>query len=189
MVKQTLEEFKQIDVLVNNAIWMTEGLFIEQNRDIWQKEVDVCFWGVINCTKAVLPHMVERKYGKIVNMGSDAARMGEYKEAVYAGTKGAVISFSKSLARELGRYGVNINVICPGFTPPISVEETSVDSCWSGVPYYLNPETWEKAAKLYPLRRVGKAEDFVGPVLLLASDVSSWITGQTLSVDGGYTMI
>lgn len=98
MVKKALEQFGKIDILVNNVGWGIDRLFIEKPRAEWEKEVNINFWGVINCTRAVLDHMIERKYGKIISIGSDAGRMGEYREAVYAGTKGGVIAMSKALA-------------------------------------------------------------------------------------------
>ncbi len=113
MVKRTIEELGKLDILVNNVGWTLDRLFIEKPRSEWEKEVNINFWGVINCTRAVLDHMIERKYGKIISIGSDAGRMGEYREAVYAACKGGVIAMSKSLARELGRYGINVNVVCP----------------------------------------------------------------------------
>ncbi len=190
MVRKTLEQFGRIDVLVNNAGWGMDRLFIEKPRAEWEKEVNINFWGVINCTRAVLDHMIERKYGKIISIGSDAGRMGEYREAVYAGCKGGVIAMSKALARELGRYGINVNVVCPGMTLPESAEHTGELSMWKGpMGQFLTPEVQEKAAKAYPLRRLGKPADVANLVVFLASDVASFITGQTISVSGGYTMM
>ena len=190
MVKQTLEEFSKLDILVNNAGWCMDRLFIEQPRTEWEKEVSINFWGVINCTRAVLDHMIEQKYGKIISISSDAGRMGEYREAVYAGCKGGVIAMSKALARELGRYGINVNVVCPGMTLPENPEHAGELSMWkSPMAQFLTPEVQEKAAKAYPLRRLGKPEDIANVVVFLASDAASFITGQTISVSGGYTMM
>jgi len=190
MVKRTLEEFWEIDILVNNVGWGADRLFIEKPRAEWEKEVNINFWGVINCTRAVLDHMIERKYGKIISIGSDAGRMGEYREAVYAGTKGGIIAMSKALARELGRYGINVNVVCPGATIPESPEHAGKLSMWKGeMAQVFTPEAQEKAAKAYPLRRLGKPEDVANVTVFLASDAASFITGQTISVSGGYTMM
>ena len=103
----------------------------------------------------------------------------------------SVIAFSKSLAREVGRYGININIVCPSTVVPASEEEMGEASLWrgEGLFYKMTPETQEKMAKAYPLRRLGRAEDVANMTLFLASDVSSWITGQALSVDGGYCMV
>jgi len=190
MVKQTLEKFGQIDILVNVVGWVMDRLFIEKPREEWEKEINRNFWSDINCVRAVVDHMIERKYGKIISIGSDAGRMGEFREAVYAGCKGGVIAMSKSLARELGRYGINVNVICPALTVPESMDVVSKESMWSKELYDLfTPEAQEKAAKSYPLRRLGKPSDVANAILFLASDRASYITGQVFSVDGGYTMV
>ena len=189
-VNRTLEQFGRLDILVNNVGWTSDRLFIEKPRSELEKEVNINLWGVINCTRAVLNHMIERKYGKIISIGSDAGRMGEYREAVYAACKGGVIVLSKSLARELGRYGININVVCPGVTVPESPEFAGEFSMWKGpMSQVFTPEAQEKAARAYPLRRLGKPEDIAHAVVFLASDAASFITGQTISVSGGYTMM
>jgi len=190
MVARTLESFKGLHILVNNVGWVIDRLFIEKPRAELEREVSVNFWGNINCTRAVLDHMIGRKYGKIISLGSDAGRMGEYREAVYAGCKGGVMAFTKSLARELGRYNINLNVVCPGLTVPERPEYMSEFSMWKGeMSQVFTPEVQEKAAKLYPLRRLGKPEDIANAVVFLASDAASFITGQTISVSGGYTMM
>jgi 2-hydroxycyclohexanecarboxyl-CoA dehydrogenase len=189
-VKGTIEEFGRLDVLVNNVGWTLDRLFMEKTRSEWEKEVNINFWGIVNCARAVLDHMIERKYGKIISIGSDAGRMGEYREAVYAACKGGVIALSKSLARELGRYGINVNVVCPGVTVPENPEYAGELSMWKGpMAQVFTPEAQEKAAKAYPLRRLGKPDDIANAVVFLASDAASYITGQTISVSGGYTMM
>ena len=189
-VKRIIEEFGKLDILVNNVGWTLDRLFIEKSRSELEKEVNINFWGVLNCTRAVLEHMIERKYGKIISIGSDAGRMGEYREAVYAACKGGVIALSKSLARELGRYGINVNVVCPGVTVPENPEYAGELSMWKGpMAQVFTTEAQEKAAKAYPLRRLGKPEDIANVVVFLASDAASFITGQTISVSGGYTMM
>ena len=133
--------------------------------------------------------MTHLKYGKIINIGSDAGRIGEYREAIYSGCKSAVIAMSKSLAKELGRHGININTVCPGLTVPESEEHIGKGSMWrSGMMSIFTPEAQQKATKAYPLRRLGKPEDVANLVLFLASDAASFITGQTISVSGGYSM-
>lgn len=195
MVMKVLEQFKTIDVLVNNVGWIKDGLFIEKPRGEWEKEITVNFWGTINCTRAVLGHMVERKSGKIISIASDSGRMGEHREAVYAGCKSAIIAMSKSIARETGRYGININVVCPGGTIPQNPdEEAGEGSMWGPhgtgrkLMESMKPEQLEQAKRMYPLRRFGTPEDVANMVLFLASNKSSFITGQTISVSGGYTM-
>nr|MDO8082092.1 3-oxoacyl-ACP reductase family protein [Candidatus Freyarchaeota archaeon] len=178
MVDNTLKEFGQIDILVNNAGVGAYGMFNDMDRKSWDPDINVNIYGVLNCCKAVIPNMIERKYGKIVSISSDAGRVGEQYFPVYSGAKAFIIGFSKALAKELGRYMINVNVVCPGTTktpligPLISAEELV-----------------KKILKVYAIRRLGEPEDTAKLVAFLVSDVSSWITGQTISVSGGYSMI
>jgi 2-hydroxycyclohexanecarboxyl-CoA dehydrogenase len=178
-----------IDVLVNCAGWTIDRLFMEKPRSEWEREIAIDMWGFINCVRAVLDPMIKRGYGRIVSIGSDAGRIGEWREAVYSGTKASVIAMSKAIAREVGRHGITLNVVCPGLIP--GTPETSGErSIWSTEQSRVfTPEAREKAAKAYPLRRLGTPEDVVPAVLLLASDRAAYITGQALSVSGGYTMV
>ena len=179
----------RVDVLVNCAGWTIDRLFMEKPRDEWEREIAIDTWGFINSVRAVLDGMVKRKYGRIVSIGSDAGRMGEWREAVYSGTKAGVIAMSKAIAREVGKHGITLNVVCPGLIPG-SPATSGSNSMWSSEQTdKFTPEVREKAAKAYPMRRLGTPEDVVPAVLLLASDRASYITGQTLSVSGGYTMI
>jgi len=188
-VKFVESSMGRVDVLVNCAGWTIDRLFMEKPRSEWEREIAIDIWGFINATRAVLDKMVERRYGRIVSIGSDAGRMGEWREAVYSGTKASVIAMSKAIAREVGKYGITLNVVCPGLVPG-SPQTSGAGSMWSSEQMEkFTPEVREKAAKAYPLRRLGTAEDVVPAVLLLASDRASYITGQTLSVSGGYTMI
>ena len=118
MVEQSIREFGQVDVLVNNVGWTIDRLFLDKPREEYEKEVAVNLWSPINCIHAVLPHMIERQAGAIVSISSDAGRMGEYREAVYSACKGGVIALSKAIARETGRYGLRLNVVCPGLIVP-----------------------------------------------------------------------
>ena len=189
MVKGTLATFSHIDVLVNNAGYMPPvGLFVEQSVEEWRKAVAITYWGTINCTRTILPHMIERKSGNIINIGSDAGRMGEFQQAVHSADKAAVIGLTKAIAREVGRYGIRVNVVCPSLT--IGRPETSGhESTWAGeTGAKFTPELQERIAKQYPLRCLGRPEDIAPTVVFLASDGAGWITGQTLSVNGGYIM-
>ncbi len=192
MAERAVARFGHVDILVNNAGWTVNGLFLDKPVEDWEREIAINLWGPINCVKAVAPSMVERGYGKIVNIGSDAGRVGEYQEAVYAACKGGVIALSKALARELGRYHININVVCPGLTLPENPGDVGVNSLWhSESPQsriFQNAETLAKIVKRYPLRRHGVPADLVPMVLLLASDSASYVTGQVISVSGGYAM-
>ena len=191
MAKAVTDQFGQVDVLVNNVGWTFDRLFLEKPREEWEREVQLNLWSVINCTQAVLGGMVERKSGAIVSIGSDAGRMGEYREAVYGACKAGVIALSKSLAREYGRSGIRFNVVCPGTTMPDSDEEFGDESMWSGthLKSWNTPEMRERIGKAYPLRRVGTPDDVAPVIVFLASDQAGFITGQTLSASGGYTMM
>jgi len=190
MVRKTLDQFGQVDILINVVGWVRDDLFIRKSREDWEKEIDRNFWSDINCTRAVLDHMIERKYGKIISIGSDAARVGQLREAVYSGCKGALISMTKSLARELGRYRINVNVVCPGVVIPESRHVTASESMWTDdmMKIFGTPEAHDKIAKGIPLGRLGTPDDIANVVLFLSSDRANFITGQTISVDGGYTM-
>jgi 2-hydroxycyclohexanecarboxyl-CoA dehydrogenase len=178
-----------VDVLVNCAGWTIDRLFTEKPRSEWEREIAIDTWGFINSVRAVLDGMVKRRYGRIVSIGSDAGRMGEWREAVYSGTKASIIAMSKAIAREVGKHNITLNVVCPGLIVG-SPATSGANSMWSSEQLdKFTPEVREKAAKAYPLRRLGKPEDVVPAVLMLASDRASYITGQTLSVSGGYTMI
>ncbi len=191
MAAKAIAAFGTIDVLVNCAGGTIDRLFMEKAREEWEREVAINLWGFINCTRAVLDHMVEQRAGAVVSISSDAGRMGEWRETVYSGAKAGVIAMSKSLARELGGRGIRFNVVCPGFIP--GRREAGGDfgegSMWAGKQgEQFPPEMLEKIAKGYPLRRLGTPEDIAPAVMFLASDAASYITGQTLSVSGGLTM-
>ena len=189
MVEQTIAEFGSVDVLVNNVGWTIDRLFLEKPRAEHEKEVQVNLWSPINCIHAVLPYMIERQAGAIVSISSDAGRMGEYREAVYSACKGGVIALSKAIARETGRYGLRLNVVCPGLIVPADDAELSPESMWHEMRGIFTDEVLERVRRAYPLRRMGTAAEIANAVVFLASDAASFITGQTLSVSGGYTMI
>jgi 2-hydroxycyclohexanecarboxyl-CoA dehydrogenase len=191
MVRAVDERLGRVDVLVNNVGWTHDRLFIEKTREEWEKEIQINLWGMINCTRAVLDGMIARQSGAIVSLGSDAGRMGEFREGVYGACKAGIMALSKSLAREVGRYGIRLNVVCPGMTIPDSDDEIGGLSMWASETNraWGKPEMQARIAKAYPLRRTGRPEDVAGAAVFLASDAASFITGQTLSVSGGYTMM
>jgi len=178
MAKQVISELGGIDILVNNAGYVkpAQSFFIEEDAAYWQKVIGVCYHGVIYCARAVLDHMIEKKYGKIVSIASDAGRVGQRGQAVYSGAKGAVIGFSKALAQEVARYSINVNCVSPGAT-------------WGPGMEAMPKEMQEKIAKSYLFRRLAMPADHANAVAFLASDESNYITGQTISVSSGYTMI
>lgn len=192
MTERALDAFGQVDILVNNAGWTSNGLFMKKPYDDFEKEIAINLWGPIHCIRAVAPSMMERSYGKIITIGSDAGRVGEYNEAVYGACKGGIIALSKALAREFGKYKLNLNVVCPGLTLPENPADAGDNSLWHEGSHqsqiFQNEETLAKVVRHYPLRRVGVPGDIVPIVLLLASDQTSYVTGQTISVSGGYAM-
>ena len=188
MVEAAIAQFGGVDVLVNNAGWTIDRLFLEKPRAEWEREVQVNLWGAINCIQAVLPAMIERQRGSIVCLSSDAGRMGEYREAVYSACKAGVIALSKSIARETGRYGLRLNCVCPGLVVPPDDEPVGETSMWRQMRGIFTPEARARAARAYPLRRLAQPAEIANAVVFLASDAASFITGQTLSVSGGYTM-
>ncbi len=180
MVDEVTRRLGPADILVNNAALLPafttfaeEAASAELSRS-WRKLIDVCYFGVINTTAAVLPLMTQRGSGRIVNLGSDAGKVGEPRQAVYAGAKGAIIAFTKSMAKELGRYGITVNAVCPSMTKTPSVAKM------------LSPEFEAKVLKAYPLRRLGDPQDVADIVVFLAGERAGWITGQAISVNGGY---
>ena len=190
MIAEAIARLGSVDVLVNNVGWTIDRLFMEKSREEHVKEVDVNLWGAINCIHAVLPHMIDRQGGAVVSISSDAGRIGEYREAVYSACKAGVIALSKSLARENGRHGVRFNMVCPGLTVPPQSEVAGTDSMWAqGMEELFTDEVVERVKRTYPLRRIGSAQEVANAVVFLASDAASFITGQTLSVSGGYTMM
>jgi 2-hydroxycyclohexanecarboxyl-CoA dehydrogenase len=191
MVRAVEGRFGRVDVLVNNVGWTRDALFVEKTREEWEREIQINLWGMVNCTRAVLDGMIARKAGAIVSMGSDAGRMGEFREGVYGACKAGVIALSKSIAREVGKFGIRLNVVCPGMTMPKSDDEIGELSMWTAEENraWRTPEMQARIAKAYPLRRVATPDDVTGAVVFLASDAASFVTGQTLSVSGGYTMM
>lgn len=175
-VDATLDKFGRIDVLVNNAGWDKGEPFVDSEPATWDRIVGINLYGVLNTCKKVAPLMIERGSGKIVNLGSDAGRVGSSGEAVYAAAKGGVIAFTKSLARETARNAVNVNCVCPGPT------DTALFASMGG------EKLREALKKAIPMRRLGQPDDLANAVAFLASDDSAFITGQTVSVSGGLTM-
>ncbi len=179
-VQKAIETFGKIDVLVNNAGWDEIKFFLQTTPEFWEKVIAINYIGVLNTTYAVLPHMVERKSGAIVNISSDAGRVGSSGESVYAGCKAAVIAFSKTIAREHARDNIRVNVVCPGPTETPLFENLKKDETGAKILSAMD--------KFIPMRRLGKPEDLAPAVAFLASDEASFITGQVLSVSGGLTM-
>jgi len=167
-----------IDVLVNNAGIDVIGPFVDSHEDTWRRLIAVNLEGTLLATRAVLDGMIARERGRIVNIGSDAGRVGSSGEAVYSATKGGIIAFSKTLAREVARHGITVNCVCPGPT----------DTALLGQVRAYDEKLHASLTRAIPLRRLGRPEDVAAAVVFLASDAAAYITGQTLSVSGGLTM-
>lgn len=178
-VDQTVAKLGSIDVVVNNAGWDELMPFAKTDEAFWQKVVNINYLGTLRMIHAVLPGMQERKWGRVISISSDAARVGSSFEAVYSGAKGAVLSFTKTLAREVARYGITANTVCPGPTRTPGFESV-IDP--------TNAKLLESMVKGVPLGRLGEPEDIGAAVAFLASERAGFITGQTLSVSGGLTM-
>lgn len=189
MFDAAVKNFGTVDNLVNNVGWDQRMFFSSTTPEFWQKVVQLNYIGVLNCTKVALGIMVPRKSGVIVSISSDASRQGESQEAVYGGVKAAVNGFMKSIARESGRDGIRCNVVCPGVTIPKEEGEVGSASLWTNKDEVLTPDQLEKIAKTLPLRRLGRATDIANAVLFLSSSRAGYVTGQILSVSGGYSMI
>jgi 2-hydroxycyclohexanecarboxyl-CoA dehydrogenase len=180
-IARTEEGLGPIEILVNNAGWDELLPFLETDEAFWDRVIDINFKGALRTSHQVVPGMIERGYGRVVNIGSDAARVGSSLEAVYAGAKGAVISFTKTLARETARHGVTANVVCPGPTETAMLERMLARG-GSGA------NVLEAMKRAVPMRRLAKPEEVAAAVAFLASERAGFITGQTLSVSGGLTM-
>lgn len=182
------ETFGPIDILVNNAAVITEvKSFLELPPEAIERDIRIGLIGTMNVTRAALPDMVERKFGRVVNIASDAGRAGNARLTSYSATKGGVIAFTKALAQEVGPDGITVNAVSPG-----SVRAPMRDQILNDIDVRLGAEAvaQRERARLeqYPTRRIAEPEDIANAVLFFASDGASDITGQTLSVNGGFRM-
>jgi 2-hydroxycyclohexanecarboxyl-CoA dehydrogenase len=175
-------EIGPVWVLVNNAGWDKPMPFLKTDRELWDKIIRINLYGPLNTHHVVAPLMVSRRGGRIINIASDAARVGTSNEAVYSACKGGVISFTKSMARELASKGVLLNAVCPG--------PTNTPMMASVLGEGEQAVKWKDAMlRGIPLRRMGEPEDYAGIVAFLASEDAGFITGQTISVAGGMNML
>ena len=165
--------------LANIAGWDTPVAFLDTHRALWDKVIQINLYGPLNMHHVVVRGMAERGFGRVVNVASDAGRVGSSGELVYAACKGGIIAFSKTLARELARKGVTLNVICPGPTDTPLFENFRAAS----------PSIGDALARAIPLRRLGEPEDYAGMIAFLLSDDAGYMTGQTISISGGLTMV
>jgi 2-hydroxycyclohexanecarboxyl-CoA dehydrogenase len=170
-----------IGTLINVAGWDRFTPFVDTTPEFWDRVIAINYRGTLNTVHAVLPGMIERQAGRIVSVASDAARVGSSLESIYAGAKAAVIAFSKSVAREVARYGITVNVVCPGPTDTPLIRGMA-DELGSGERFV------DSLTRAIPMRRLAVPDDVAPAIVFLASDDARFITGQTLSVSGGLTM-
>ncbi len=171
-VDAIVTEFGKVDILVNNAGITADRSFLKMDAETWQRVIDINLTGVFNCTKAVVPSMVEQKYGVILNASSVVGLYGNFGQTNYVATKAGVIGMTKTLSKELGRKGIRVNAVAPGFIATEMVAK-------------MPEEVLKGMEAKTPLGRLGKPEDIANAYVFLASDEASFITGTTLSVDGG----
>ena len=179
----SIEAFRQaalgkrgrVDIVANVAGWGKTEPFVENKPEFWRKLIDLNFLGTVMVTRAFVDGMMERRSGKIVTVASDAGRVGSLGESVYSGTKGGVIAFTKALAREMARYDVTVNCVCPGPT------DTPL---MAAVPDKIK----EAFARVTPMRRLARPQEIAEAILFFAGPQSDFVTGQVLSVSGGLTM-
>jgi NAD(P)-dependent dehydrogenase (short-subunit alcohol dehydrogenase family) len=176
MVDEIVKNFNGLDILINNAGVALRQRFIETNPEDWHRQIDACLYGAIHCCYAVAPHLEAAKNGRIVSVIGDSSRVGESGLAIVAAARAGVVALMKSLAREFGRSGTTANTVSLGLV------ETAHDKDWVEA-------NREKLVKLYPVRRLGQPGDVAPMVTLLASPQGGWITGQVISVSGGFSMV
>ena len=180
-VDSGVSRFGKLDILVNNAGWDVAKPFLQTEPDLWDKIIAVNLRGPLNLHKAALPHLIAAGGGKVVNIASDAGRVGSSGEAVYSACKGGIIAFSKTMARECARDNIRVNVVCPGPT------DTALLRSFAGEGEY-GQKIYDALKRAIPLKRLGQPDDMPGLIAFLASDDANYMTGQVISVSGGLTM-
>lgn len=187
MVAEATARFGAIDLFLNSAAVLADNLFLESSPADWDRMLKICLLGPMLCLRAILPGMVERKYGRVVCMASDSARLGQARLSYYAAAKGGVIALVKSIAQEVGRSGITLNVVSPGATNTELRQEREASMLQQ-----MGPEKYERRVKtvlrMYPTGRIGEPDDIAAMVVFLLSDKASWVTGQVISVNGGFAM-
>lgn len=170
-------DWGSIDILVNNAGYVKYQRFIESEPADWRRQIDICLYGALNCSHAAAKHMAKQQNGRVINIVGDSSRIGEANISLAATARGGTIALGKSMAKELGRYNVTVNTIALGL-----IETAHQD------PEFL-AKNMERIVKAYPLRRIGKPGDVAPMVVFLSSEGADWITGQVISVNGGFSMV
>lgn len=188
MADSVLGRFGRIDILVNNAGVGDQGkLFTEMELSDWERVIRLCLYGTLHCNRAVVGAMIKQQGGKIVSIVSDAGRIGEPRMTIYSAAKAGIIGHSKALAKELGQYQINVNVVSPGSTETENTLERRAK--WAEKDPEWAQKRLKNQLKLYPLGRFGQPEDIAHAVAFLASERASYITGEVISVNGGYATV
>ncbi|MBN9739284.1 MULTISPECIES: 3-oxoacyl-ACP reductase family protein [unclassified Pseudonocardia] len=181
-VKTVTDELGPVEIAVNNAGWDDFMKFVNTSEDFWDRILDINFKGMLRVCHAVVPGMIERGFGRVINIGSDAGRVGSSLEAVYSGAKGGTIAFTKTLAREVATKGVTANTVCPGPTDTPALRKFADNSGQDA------SKVLEGMTRAVPMKRLALPDDIAAAVAFFASDAAGYVTGQTLSVSGGLTM-
>lgn len=177
MVDEIVAAWGRIDILVNNAGYVKYKKFIDLTPEDWTPQIDVCMYGALHCSHAVAPHMIRQNGGRIIYIAGDSSRIGEANLSIAAAARAGNIALGKSLAKELGRYGITVNSLGLGL-----VQTSHSDAEFLAA-------NMDKIIKAYPLKRIGAPEDIAPMVTFLCSERASWITGQVISVNGGFCMV
>lgn len=180
-VDAAVATFGKLDILVNNAGWDVTKPFLQSEPELWDKIIAINLRGPLNLHKAALPHLIAGGGGKVVNVASDAGRVGSSGESVYSACKGGLIAFSKTIARECARDNTRVNVVCPGPTDTALLRSFVGDGAYG-------QKIYDGLKRAIPLKRLGQPEDIPGLIAFLSSDDANFMTGQVISVSGGLTM-
>ena len=184
LVQDTIERFGKVDILIHNAAAYIYRSFLETPLEEWDRILGVCLMGAFNCCRSVLPFMTHQKWGRIIFIGSDAERKGDSHQTIYASAKGSIIAFAKSLAQDVGPKGITVNVVSPALVLTADNKEF-----YTRIFGLDDEKKVQRLYSLYPLRRLGKPEDIADMAAFLASEKAGFITGQTICVNGGFSMV
>ena len=187
MVQTVTEKLGAVDIYVSSAAVLDDKLFLDSKPADWHRMIDVCLYGPMLCLHALLPGMVQRGYGRVICLASDSARLGQARLSYYAAAKGGVIAWVKSIAQEVGKSGVTLNIVSPGATnTELRMDrEASMRAQMGEEKYQRRVQT---VLRRYPTGRIGEPDDIAAAISFLASGEASWITGQVMSVNGGFAM-